>query len=606
MNYNEIKAARDNVYRDIIKVRGNIKTLTAQFESLSTKKHNLENELNSKYADAKNIAEKKWTEQSTAPLNEELEKLKDRLRTTEMAYVEKKNAISREEVEAEFLDEKQRLDDITDLAEELKLSVQNAVGEAFYNNIMQVVKDSVTKVKAEDLDYLLEYMDYYNAKMSSGSKGNKIDSLVSKLHDAMETVSFDNFSGNTILTGVVTLASAAAMVMAFQVVFPVYVIGLIGLSAYYVHQSFDTYSVLLIQNAVSSNLNDMNQELTAKVNARMQERLDEIDTTYTLAINDLQQQIKDKEQEITAQYANSRQSFVFDATAFSQERDMLVSKHDADTMRVHSELLAAQNELDKLNASFQTYEASLKQVVGDLKSQFLSFDVVGTAHVLDPKFLFDIKDNKPVFFQHPQKSCLFLYKQPDDVYAFIRLLCVQLRSKLTPYDYDVIVYDKKKACTDFSQFSPNTSSVPEKHLPIIKHMFRMITKEKEFSDILEDVEESFDRKRQNILRDYPSIVQYNEFMKSIDAMTEPYQFMFVLDPTNTQLTTDTFLQILRVGAGLGMYSHVFISKDEFYKMSETAKTVTDAVGSIFELSSSSINSRAKDFVLENYIKPSNS
>ena len=106
-----------------------------------------------------------------------------------------------------------------------------------------------------------------------------------------------------------------------------------------------------------------------------------------------------------------------------------------------------------------------------------------------------------------------------------------------------------------------------------------------------------------IRKSYENIDEYNKVMVETDSLTETYDFIFAINPSNTLLNDDNCKKVFANGGNLGIYTHLFIKSADFYNMRDIAKSLIENAGGIFILKDGSMQRRAKEFALENLIKP---
>ncbi len=130
----------------------------------------------------------------------------------------------------------------------------------------------------------------------------------------------------------------------------------------------------------------------------------------------------------------------------------------------------------------------------------------------------------------------------------------------------------------------------------INALYRAITTESGFNEEVEKYKEELEKRTVIILKEYGSIVEYNRFMLSIESLTESYRFIFMINPSVNVLTNANFKQILAVGGSVGIFFHIFMDIEKFYKLREQALSVIESIDKIWLLDRSGAKSRAKDWV----------
>ena len=264
----------------------------------------------------------------------------------------------------------------------------------------------------------------------------------------------------------------------------------------------------------------------------------------------------------------------------------------AEEQTLNNNLKDQYTQLSKLNED-------LEKVAGSIQASYLDFSKVGTDIIFNPEFIFDVKNGQPVFFKHPQESCLFIYEEPNDVIDLIKLLSVQLRIKFNPFNLNISVIDLQFMGSPFLSMQPSSDKKDDS----LRKLFQIINSKEDLSKYFEDSQEELNRKMMSIRRQFSNISDYNKFMKENDSLTEGYEFIFYQDPDLNSVQDDILVKILNNGASLGIFMHLFIQKDVFYEGGLSSRDLTNTIGRAFVLKDGEYHERAKDFVLENLIKP---
>ena len=197
---------------------------------------------------------------------------------------------------------------------------------------------------------------------------------------------------------------------------------------------------------------------------------------------------------------------------------------------------------------------------------------------------------------HPKESCLFLYNKVDEVANFIKLLCVQLRIKMSPMNLLISVIDPEGLGV---QYLPLDTSNSEDES--IKQLFQIITDKSATKDFLEKSNSELDRKVGAILRNYNDIEEYNTAMVESDSLTESYNFIFYLDPALDDVKDSNLTTLLKNGGIVGIYTHLCINMQSFKEMQDSAAEIIKRVNTVYVLQNGSIYKKAKDFALENLV-----
>jgi hypothetical protein len=383
-----------------------------------------------------------------------------------------------------------------------------------------------------------------------------------------------------------------------KVIFPFYVFFLGLLVAYNISKNYKIYAALISQKAVKDNLEIIENTLKTKAERKLAERKEKVQEKYNKELLQLQKELEILEQQKIQAESEVNSSFSFD-TAESHNRYQNALKINNSRMQqlkntgdqLKNELVMRQNEL-------QRFEDDLRSIAGDLQNDFLNYEKIGTDAIFNNKFLVDFKGTKPVYFLHPKGSALFLYDSVNDVTNFIRLLIVQLRTKINPNNLKCAVVDFDSLGVPFLAFSEDSENTENS----VKNLFRIITTNDDVKELNTELNDSVSKRIMSIRKSYNNIEDYNRAMLETDSLTEIYNFVFYQNPTQNILNDDNFKKVYVNGGSLGIYSHVFLKKSEFYEMGDMARSLIENASGIYALQDGNINKRAKEFALERLVK----
>ena len=236
----------------------------------------------------------------------------------------------------------------------------------------------------------------------------------------------------------------------------------------------------------------------------------------------------------------------------------------------------------------------LKKLINEIPRQYLDPTKIGNDTIFDANFIIDIDDGKPIFFSHPKKGTLFLYDSVNDVFDFIKLICMQVRKRMNAYAYSVIVCDK------VYMGSPLRPFVSQEY----PQLFSIAATETEITDCLKDISDTMLKRSANIMATFKNIDEYNDAMIKSDSVPESYQLIFFINPSETVLGNEAFTQVTQIGGEIGIYNHVFMQKDNFFDLGDRASKLLSTVSVVYTIQDGKITTKAKNFVEEKMIKKS--
>ncbi len=141
--------------------------------------------------------------------------------------------------------------------------------------------------------------------------------------------------------------------------------------------------------------------------------------------------------------------------------------------------------------------------------------------------------------------------------------------------------------------------------PDYQRLFLIAATESEITGCLKDMSETLLKRSANIMATFKNIDEYNDAMVKSDSVPESYQLVFFINPSDTVLGNEVFMQITQIGAAIGIYNHVFVQKDSFFDLGDRAKNLLSVVDVVYTIQEGKVTTKAKNFVEEKMIKKSN-
>lgn len=587
MSYSSIKNAFNLARKEQLSIDKDLKRISGELAGIDDEYAKLDSSYTSSYARFRSDALKRHRSECTSPYEEKLQKAETKLNQLISEYDEKGASISFENLMQECSNKQDILSDIRKHSTVLSEQLKRLVGNRFYSVIMQSLDSQEIDFNTENLDELIQYYNRSEKTLESfASNDSTFYTVVEAVEDSM-----GNDSGITTVIGTLVLA---LLLFLPTVVLPVVVFMLLVFAIFTVFRNYEVYHVLLVQKAVIDNIDKIDKHLKEQVEEELTNRRLELDNNYKPRIEKLKGLTEQLRSELQDVAANADNSFVFDDKEIELRKAADVEKID----KQRSALLVQQRQKKELLAEktkiVEELGKQLNDLLSSLKDEFMSG--IGKDVVFKPDFLFDIDTvkGKPIFFKHPQTSCLFLYTDTNDVYDFIRLISLELRAKLSPYNLNIITVDQRDMGQDLIYF---TSSDEEEGAT---SAFSILTTDDDVKSLIKDTSTDLLRRQDNIRREFGTIEKYNEEMVRMNSLTELYEFQFIIDPSHSYLQSLDSQRCLRIGGSLGVFIHLFISKAKFSEMKET-DAIMDAIGKVYYLEDGNYYERAKDFVIEDLL-----
>lgn len=594
-DYDELKKELHRVSRDIANKNREIKQLSDELVTIEKEKEAAKNSSDASLSADRSAKYKEHLSKLVGPIEQEILNVQKDIENEEIEFKDDFSSLTTEKFLEQCTDTQDLLKQIQEMSSELKTQLQDLVGARLYKNVYDNLSGSKIKLSVNDLDRAINYFNDCEDKVSAMlEKPDYIGNFVKKLEEKLSVVETKD-SMSLKQTAILAVLLIASFVLLNKFVFPVYLIFIIFIGVFHVLRTYSVYEILIVQKAIADNIesieNKLRDEATDAANLAKAELQQEHDARMQFLKNKLNSL---NEKQTNAMNA-SQDSFFYDSSMIQAALDGKLTnldKREADAITNRAE---RQKELALLSSEYDEIKTRMDAVFSSQQNQYLNFDVAGEEFVFNPRFLLDIDDvtKKILFFDFPRDSALFIYKEREEAVDLIRLLNVQIRSKLHPSCYEVVYYDSINVGQDCFFFVPEAKSNNDP----VSRLFRLISTEADFAQIITNYASEI-KNRQASFRQDRNIDAYNQHMLEIESLTMPYYFAFVLDPDDSILKK---LSIVTRAAGMyGIYICVFLGDA---KMRELGRSVKDIVGSynvLYAIQNGKVNTRAKDFILDEY------
>lgn len=601
MDYNSIKQQIDSTRRQIAETKRKLSKNREEQTAVKNSLTNTENSYQDKLRVAKKEAFDKYISQQTKAIDDRILELSEKINEENGIYEERSNKLENADISEFYTDESEILADVKTSVEILQKHLEKFLSKRFKTELETQLDSGSIEMQSDNLTSLVNYFNKESKYISKLNNENAIDSIIVKINefcvDNPFTISDDKKKADLQLGGLVFVAGALIILVA-KVMFPFYFIFLAFFASYNVIKNYKIFSALIAQKAVKDNVNKIDTRLREEAEKRLEEEKKSLEEKHLETLADLESKLVKEKDNLNSAKVKAETSFIFDDSESRKAYDTAININTKKIDSLIAEEQEAKQQLEAHYAELRKLEEDMNRVAGDIQASYLNFEKVGTDIIFDPEFIYDVKNGKPVFFIHPQKGCLFIYDDLNDVIDFIRLLAVQLRIKLNPFSLNISVLDTQFMGVSYIGMQPVNDTKDDS----LGKLFQIISSVEDIKVYFEECAEELQRKLRAIRRQFSNIEDYNKFMVASDSLTEGYEFIFFQDPDISYIQNETLLKILNNGDSLGIFMHLFIQKDVFYEYGEPARKLVNSIGKIFVLSEGDYYERARDFVLENLIK----
>lgn len=597
MEYNEIRASMDSCRRNISALKKQIRSNVEEQQSCKNASRKIEENYQLELREQHKKALNAYLQDKTKDLEEQLSQKESAHQKLKQDYDDKKSELENKDISSLYTGSDDITAEIRASLAILQEQLSFAVSPRFQAVLEQQMQITHANLEISRVQEIIQYFNKQSKRIEKLSRSSFVDRLIDKLLSILK-ISLDDTSSKEgkIQISIIFVAVFVIMLLTAKVVFPIYFLFLIILFVYNIHKHYCIYSALIAQKVVKDNLALIESNLRDRANTKLKEEIKVIDNQFLPQLDQLNAEIMSLRDEISNVSLQETNNFHYDDSA-SRESYMNSQKINSRHLEELQEAAQGLNsQLQEKNQLYKELGKQLKTIAGDIQERYLNYNKIGESVIFDTQFIVDIENAKPIFFMHPKESCLFLYNKVDEVANFIKLLCVQLRIKMSPMNLLISVIDPEGLGV---QYLPLDTSNSEDES--IKQLFQIITDKSATKDFLEKSNSELDRKVGAILRNYNDIEEYNTAMVESDSLTESYNFIFYLDPALDDVKDSNLTTLLKNGGIVGIYTHLCINMQSFKEMQDSAAEIIKRVNTVYVLQNGSIYKKAKDFALENLV-----
>lgn len=597
--YNEIKKSIDRVRKDIVGIKRNLSRNEEDQREIRRAVDKAESTFQLNLRQEKDTAQQEFVQQSVADVNNEIQSLQHQISQTQQEYDNEIDRIKCMDIASQYSDEQAITAEVRASLAVLQEQLTKTISPRFQNELEGQFETQEIAMSSEEIEEVIKYFNKQSRMIEHMGSSSWVDKLIDKILQLVRIPSLEkNEKTAKVSFGILSILLVVLVAVAGKFLFPFYVLFLGVLLFYNVNKHYRIFSALIAQKTVKDNLKLIDESLRNKALERQQALLQETQEQYDAQLLQAQEELDSLKRRKDSATMSAMQSFTFDDTDLQSRYSNAIKINNKRLEQLKDEKDSLQHSLNEAQNELQELEHQLHAIAGNVQSEYLDLQKIGTSPIFNPQFIVDIKKSKPTYFTHLQAGMLFLYNDSKDVSNFIRLILLQLRIKLSPHNMNCTIIDTQDLGIDYLPFKPNNPDNDE----AINSLFRIIGDKEKIKETIDDLVASINTRVAAIRQDYDNIAAYNQAMVESDSLTESYEFVFYQNPENRVLSDLNMQQLYRLGGPLGIFVHLFIKKDVFYEMGDLAEELVESSEGIYLLQDGSLLKRAKEFVSENLIK----
>ena len=597
--YNEIKKSIDRVRKDIVGIKRNLSRNEEDQREIRRAVDKAESTFQLNLRQEKDTAQQEFVQQSVADVNNEIQSLQHQISQTQQEYDNEIDRIKGMDIASQYSDEQAITAEVRASLAVLQEQLTKTISPRFQNELEGQFETQEIAMSSEEIEEVIKYFNKQSRMIEHMGSGSWVDKLIDKILQLVRIPSLEKNEKTTKVSfGILSILLVVLVAVAGKFLFPFYVLFLGVLLFYNVNKHYRIFSALIAQKTVKDNLKLIDESLRNKALEQQQALLQETQEQYDAQLLQAQEELDSLKRRKDSATMSAMQSFTFDDTDLQSRYSNAIKINNKRLEQLKDEKDSLQHSLNEAQNELQELEHQLHAIAGNVQSEYLDLQKIGTSPIFNPQFIVDIKKSKPTYFTHLQAGMLFLYNDSKDVSNFIRLILLQLRIKLSTHTMNCTIIDTQDLGIDYLPFKPNNPDNDE----AINSLFRIIGDKEKIKETIDDLVASINTRVAAIRQDYDNIAAYNQAMVESDSLTESYEFVFYQNPENRVLSDLNMQQLYRLGGPLGIFVHLFIKKDVFYEMGDLAEELVESSEGIYLLQDGSLLKRAKEFVSENLIK----
>lgn len=602
--YDDVKKRLISLQKDLNSCKANIRGLDNQHKVLEQEKEDINQRFEINISNEKRKELQKYTDEISEPFSKKVDELEEALEDLQERFQEELANFSDDHLTDYYYDKREMLEEMKKVLDMLNEKIQDLLGERFLNELDAQLNSISIEIPEGNLEEICDYFDKEASDLEKiKEKDNKILS-VEKIVGKVNSLGTMMENGNKQLILALLIILCIVFYFAFKFVFPIYVFLLFLYAIYNVKLSSKIRTIAILRKAILDNVSEIENMYREKAKTQLKEKREELTRDYESKKSDLEKKLDDADEKLQNVLLSAQRRFNFDDSDLKSKHHDLLLINESNLRKLSVQKVQAEERLKSLTEDYNKTKELFNTVANNIKNEYIGCDHIGTSSILDGKFLIDIDSvsKKPKFWQFNLSSNLILYDNISDVINFVKLIVVQLRTKLSPLCLNVSVYDSAFMCQDYLPFKDDKN----------ENIMKFLISDDQLKTYMETLSELSIKRINTIKKEFDSIVEYNQFMLEQDSIPEPYTFFFIQDLDFSRVLENKFTQILLNGGALGIYFIIFMNKDTFYHGKEQSKELIKYFSKIFsfepdtqadyEGSNITVKARAKDYVQDRMIE----
>lgn len=579
---------------------GKLRELSEQQDHKFTEVSKIEKEVQANVsAIEKEALDKKDSELSqymagqTSELSERIAQIKQEMAACSQKYEEDRAAMTEAAVSDSYVDDQAVIDEVQLIVSNTRDCLKQAIGEETYEKLASRVEYSAEGLSIGELQGMV---DYFNDSESILVLIGKIKNPFLYLISYVENMNVqDREITYKYAVPIFAVGYIVLFILLSKFVFTFVAIGLMVTFVYSIVSTYFLHKMLVAAITIQTNLDKIIDDLHTQILDDRDERIITLDNEYAAQMEHLQDEVEQTMSELQQAEERAGGQFQFDDSEYAQRKSDLQQEAAARTGVLNEELKKMQQYGKELMSKKGDLESKIKNCINHIQDDI---STIGESTKLDPVFLMDVNPTTYAVstFEFPKQSLYCLYKEQSDAFEFINLMCLQLRSKLSPFSFRVTVCDTVTLGASCLKFVTDSEDVGE------QRMFRILDSDAAIKSEFDELQATLRKKNKLVVSSFADIDAYNDFMASIESAQEVYEFYFIVNPSNSLYQSPSFVQLAMNGAKVGMYVLVFTGIKQMTDDGNAGLKLVEALNTHYQLVDGTIRPLTKKSIIEHFSK----
>lgn len=564
-----------------------------QIESLRKQKDSLIENMQKELQDSEGTARKEHEKKATAQIEKNLEMLNDKSSELRKKYEETLSRITFDKYKMRYKEDVQLSEQVKEILEKVKVTLDDLVGERFKKELYSQLSTATVDMDYDSIEQASERINKLHKNLDILNQGKglnitlKVDSLLKKLSPCKDEKDEDAIRNGVIMYLAICIFTT---VVVLNFLSPVLLLLLVVIGGTNIYKGYMAYRIVLETKILEDNKSLIDDLINKHVTEDMDKAKQMLKKKYEVNEGKIQARIDTTTDKLQTVLSKVKDNFEFDDSSIKAKYERTRSNLDHQINDLKDLTSKTDLKIAEIGGKINKLEAELMKSVEGMISYYIN-DESGKEFILSNKYLMDIVDKKPVFWEFPDKSCLFLYDEEEDVKAFTDLFIVQTMNRLHSSAFALEVWDPTNLGTDYIAYT----KLPSRN-------FRLSVSKEELKTSQDELTEQLMLRRGKILESFDDIKDFNEEMIATDSLPASYTFLVLRSIDDTTMTKEELLNIIYNGPKVGVYTLMFLPKNTFADLGDKGADLMKKFHRFYGLSEGKVESRSRKVYERYFIK----